>query len=216
MSSSKAAVIAIDLDSDSDTDTKPALPTARGKKHARGGGCSADAVSIDLTDDSVPAPSGKARKLDGGGPSHAVIDLCDDDGLLGPQDDDLQDFASQFQQSFDEVEIVSEKWVTAPPVSRSTVSRSDGGAASAAGSSSTAVPVPEDDTPPDTENDEDFAARLQAQIDEEIRQDGERREQLADEDEQFARTLQARPPRRPLVARAPPRAPIPPPPVIQP
>ena len=196
---SKKPVVVLDLSDDSDVET---APPARGRKR---GACSTDAGWIDLTEDSPPtAPlNNKARKTDGGAPSHAIIDLCDDDGLL-ETDPDLQDFANQFQQSFDEdCTIVSEKWVTAPPsVSRST--RSDRGVALGAGSTSTAVPV-DDDVPPDTENDEDFAAKLQAQLDEEIRRDGERREQLAGEDEQFARTLQApaASPRAPSTRAAP-------------
>ena len=182
--------ITICLDSDDDSDvTQPPPPLTKreGKKRA----CS-DAVSIDLTDDAdlpPPLPSGKARKQL---PSHhIVVDLCDDDGLL-ETDSAEQDFARQFQQSFDEVEIVGEKWATSPPpASHGTAAWSDCGVAATSdtGSSSTAG-----DAEIDTSNDEDFAARLQAEVDREIQRERERRDQRAGEDEEFARTLQAPPP----------------------
>lgn len=179
--------ICIDSDDDSDvTQPPPPLTKREGKKRA----CSA-AVSIDLTDDAdlpPPLPSGKARKQL---PSHnIVVDLCDDDGLL-ETDSAEQDFARQFQQSFDEVEIVGEKWATSPPpASHGTAAWSDCGVAATSdtGSSSTAA----GDAEIDTSNDEDFAARLQAEVDREIRRERERRDQRAGEDEEFARTLQAR------------------------
>ena len=190
--------VTICLDSDDDSDgtqpPPPPLTKREGKKRA----CSTDAVSIDLTDDAdlpPPLPSGKARKQV---PSHhIVVDLCDDDGLL-ETDSAEQDFARQFQQSFDDVEIVGEKWATAPPpASHSTAARSDRGLAATscvgktadAGSSSTAGGA---SAKIDTSNDEDFAARLQAEMDKAIQREGERRDQRAGEDEEFARTLQAR------------------------
>jgi len=191
--------VTICLDDDSDVEAQPPqppLPKREGKKRA----CSTDAVSIDLTDDAdlpLPLPSGKARKqVPFGVPSHqVVVDLCDDDGLL-ETDSAGQDFNSLFQQSFDDVEIVGEKWATAPPpTSHSTAARSGRGVAatSDAGSSSTANPGGGGASAKiDTSGDEDFAARLQAQMDEDIQRDGQRSEQRAGEDEEFARTLQAR------------------------
>ena len=190
--------VTICLDSDDDSDgtqpPQPPLTKREGKKRA----CSTEAVSIDLTDDAdlpPPLPSGKARKqVPFGVPSHhIVVDLCDDDGLL-ETDSAEQDFARQFQQSFDDVEIVGEKWATAPPpASHSTAAHRGMAATSEAGSSSSAGGA----SPKiDTSNDEDFAARLQAEMDKDIQRDGEQRDQRAGEDEEFARTLQARRARR--------------------
>ena len=151
----------------------PFLTKREGKRRAS----SAGAVSNDLP---PPLPPGKACKQL---PStHIVIDLCDDDGLPNA-DSAEQDFARQFQRSFDEVQVVGEKCATPPPpASHGTAASSDCGSSSTAG-----------DAEIDTSNDEDFAARLQAEVDREIQQENERRAQGQLQDERIARALQALP-----------------------
>ena len=201
-------------ETDDETGRLSTLVSAAARRQNKRGASSTLTATIDLTADidvAMTSPSRKAPKIKGAssstaGPPYAVIDLCDDDGLLEVDSGDA-DFARQFQQSFDEVEIVGEKWAAAPvprTVSRCMTEQTHLAVTAASDLGSSSSSSQDEAVAPNTENDETFAARLQAQVDEEIRQEGERRKQIAGEDEEFARTLQACPPSPPsLVSRLP-------------